>query len=80
MIFRIFLVLVFVLNFCNAAFQSSDEFSVKITEIAPHKIAEIDEWFEFSIQSKKAVDITNWKVSDGGSPKKFIDKKSSERI
>ena len=57
------------------AFQSGTVV-VKITEIAPINLGANTEWFEFTIEGNEAVDITDWKISNGGTPKTFGDNKA----
>jgi hypothetical protein len=49
--------------------------SVTITEIAPHRIEDEDEWFEFVLRAEGLVDMKNWKVSNTKSTKTFSEKK-----
>ncbi len=52
---------------------------VKITEISSQTVGEMKEWFEFSIESERVEEITNWKVSNGGAPKTFWTARDSLR-
>jgi len=57
---------------------SQTPLKVFITEIAPHKVEEEEEWFEFTIESDSVVDITDWKISNGkSSVRMFEDKKDA---
>lgn len=49
--------------------------TVTITEIAPHKIEDEEEWFEFSVEADGLVDMSNWQVSNTKSTKTFFEKK-----
>ncbi len=54
----------------ESSFKSGDFNRVQITEISPHKIENEEEWFEFSVEGSQAIDISNWKISNGASVKK----------
>lgn len=47
---------------------------VQITEIAPHKVNEEEEWFEFVVSGVDEVDMTGWKIQNAkGTTKAFED-------
>ncbi len=57
-------------------FKSGDA-TVRITEIQPHKIENMEEWFEFEIEGNEAIDISDWQISNGTSSTiKFLDSKN----
>ncbi len=47
--------------------------SVRITEISSQTIGNQNEWFEFELLGQTPLDITNWKISNGGTTKTFWD-------
>jgi len=48
---------------------------VMITEISSQTVGQMSEWFEFSLWSEHAVEISNWKVSNGTTIKTFWEKR-----
>ena len=58
------------------AFRSAENFNVKITEISPISIGSDSEWFEFSVSSDAGIDLSEWKISNGKTTKKFSDHRS----
>jgi hypothetical protein len=67
---------IFGVLFCTLfafAWADSTPVTVRVTEVSPQKIGDIEEWFEFSISGSGVVDIANWKVKSGSSTKAFID-------
>jgi hypothetical protein len=46
---------------------------LQITEISSQTIGSTKEWFEFSLSGTSAINIANWKISNGGTVKSFWD-------
>ena len=62
---RAFLIGILIPSFCLA--------QVQITEISPTTVGEEKEWFEFTISTTEETNLSEWKISNGTTQKRFTD-------